>query len=270
MPTPIPTTYQLYLDPLLGFTPGGTTWADQSVNENNFTFTNTSYTYESVIGSFLFPATAGAVANEDIQPGSLPIGTSAITIICWVKLNELNSAADEYNLFNIGRSPTGSVTIPQLINLAIQTGDFGAGNYRHLHVFNRAGARTSTSTIDAVPYDTWTMISLTKPAGGDIASQILYKNATACSTYSTSFGTRVVNTSLAGGTGSDPRVAINRYTSNVITSAPYSLGEMWIYNQELTAGDISNFYDVTQPRYFPAPPAPDLSDGRSFGQGFNG
>lgn len=269
MPTPIPTTYQLYLDPLQGFTPGGTTWADQSVNENNFTFTNTSYTYESVIGSFLFPATAGAVANEDIQPGSLPIGTSAITIICWVKINERDPLNESYSLFNIGRAPTGAVTIPQIISLGIQAGDFGSGPYRSIAVFNRAGTRYSTNPIDAVPYDTWTMISYTKPASGTVASQILYKNATACSTYSTANGTRVVNTSLSGGSGSDPRVAINRYTTEIFTNTAFSLGEMWIYNQELTAGDISNFYDVTQPRYYPPTPV-DGSDGRSFGQGFNG
>lgn len=265
MPTPIPTTYQLYLDPLLGFTPGGTAWADQSVNENDFTFTNTSYTYESVIGSFLLTNGTSTVANENTQPGSIPIGTSAITIICWVKLNELNPATDDYSLFSIGRSPTG--TVPQLINLGVQTGNFGSGDYRNITVFNRAGQKSSTATVDTIPYDTWTMVSMTKPASGDVASQILYKNASACSTYSTSNGTRVVNTSLAS--GSDPRVRISSTTNPIVSTAPFSIGQIWIYNQVLSPADISNFYDVTQPRYYPPAPV-DKSDGRSFGQGFNG
>jgi len=68
MPTPIPTTYHLFLDPLLGFTNGSTPWLDQSVNENNFTFNNTSYIYENTIGSFYFPVATETVANEDILP----------------------------------------------------------------------------------------------------------------------------------------------------------------------------------------------------------
>jgi hypothetical protein len=264
MPTPIPTTYQLYLDPLLGFTNGGTSWADQSVNENDFTFTNTSYTYENVIGSFLFPASAGAVANENIQPGSLPLGTSAITIICWVKLVALGINADNYSFFNIGRSPAGSTA--QLISFGVESGDYGSGPTRNLRIFNRGGNKTSTAFSDDIPTDVWTMLSYTKPVNGTVADQLLYKNASACSTYTTVNGGLTVNTSLAG--GNDPRVRINSYTNPITTNAPFSLGQLWIYDQELSAGDISNFYDVTQTRYYP--PAPDLSNGRSFQQGFNG
>jgi hypothetical protein len=266
MPTPIPTTYQLYLDPLLGFTPGGTSWADQSVNENDFTFTNTSYTYENTIGSFLFTPGTSTVANENIQPGSLPLGQSAITIICWVKLTLENIPLDDFSFFSIGRSPAGATA--QLINLGVQVGNFGAGDARNITVFNRGGQKTSSSLADDIPYNTWTMISYTKPVNGTVADQLLYKNASACSTYSTVNGTRVVDTSLAG--GNDPRVRINSTTNPIVSSAPFSLGQLWIYNQVLTAGDISNFYDVTYPRYYPSPPAPDLSNGRSYQQGFSG
>lgn len=261
MPTPIPTTYQLYLDPLLGFTPGGTSWADQSVNENDFTFTNNSYTYENTIGSFLFTPGTSTVANENVQPGSLPIGQSAITIICWVKLNEVDISTDEYSFFSIGRSPTG--TTPRLINLGVITD----GTNRNITVFNRAGQQTSASSGDAVPVNTWTMISYTKPVNGTIADQLLYKNQTAVASYTTTNGTRVVDTQVSG--SDDPRVRINSTTNPIVSSSPFSLGELWIYNQVLSPADISNFYDVTQPRYFPAPPV-DKSDGRSFGQGFNG
>jgi hypothetical protein len=244
MPTPIPTTYQLYLDPLLGFTPGGTSWADQSVNENDFTFTNTSYTYENTIGSFLFTPGTSTVANENIQPGSLPLGQSAITIICWVKLTLENIPLDDFSFFSIGRSPSGATA--QLINLGVQVGNFGAGDARNITVFNRGGQKTSSSLADDIPYNTWTMISYTKPVNGTVAD----------------------DTSLAG--GNDPRVRINSTTNPIVSSAPFSLGQLWIYNQVLTAGDISNFYDVTYPRYYPSPPAPDLSNGRSYQQGFSG
>jgi hypothetical protein len=266
MPTPIPTNYQLYLDPLLGFTPGGTSWADQSVNENDFTFTNTSYTYESVIGSFLFPASAGAVANENIQPGSLPLGTSAITIICWVKLVALGINADNYSFFNIGRSPTGATA--QLISFGVESGDYGPGPTRNLRIFNRGGNKTSTAFSDDIPTDVWTMVSYTKAANATVAQQKLYIDQSEATEYTTVNGTRTVDTSLAG--GNDPRVRINSYTNPITTNAPFSLGQLWIYNQELSAADISNFYDVTYPRYYPAPPPVDFSNGRSFQQGFSG
>jgi hypothetical protein len=265
MPTPIPTSYQLYLDPLLGFTPGGTSWADQSVNENDFTFTNTSYTYESVIGSFLFPVSAGAVANENIQPGSLPLGTSAITIICWVKLVALGINADNYSFFNIGRTNVGAIA--SLISFGVESGDYGSGPTRNLKVANGGGRITATAFSDDIPTDVWTMVSYTKASSATIAGQKLYIDQLEATSYTPLSGGLTVNTSLAS--GSDPRVAINRYTSVIATNAPFSLGQLWIYNQELSAADISNFYDVTQPRYFPPPPV-DLSDGRSFGQGFNG
>ena len=264
MPTPIPTTYQLYLDPLLGFTNGGTSWADQSVNENDFTFTNTSYTYESVIGSFLFPASAGAVANENIQPGSLPLGTSAITIICWVKLVALGVNADNYSFFNIGRSPTGSTA--QLISFGVESGDYGPGPTRNLRVFNRGGNKTSTAFSDDIPTDVWTMVSYTKASSGTVADQKLYIDQLEATAYTTVNGGLTVNTSLAG--GNDPRVRINSYTNPITTNAPFSLGQLWIYNQELSAADISNFYDATVSRYYPSPEP--KSNGRSFQQGFNG
>jgi hypothetical protein len=265
MPTPIPTTYQLYLDPLLGFTNGGTSWADQSVNENDFTFTNTSYTYESVIGSFLFPASAGAVANENIQPGSLPLGTSAITIICWVKLVASGAInTDSYSFFNIGRVPGGSTA--QLISFGVDSGDYGPGPTRNLRVSNGGGNITSTAFSDDIPTDVWTMVSFTKASGVTIAAQKLYIDQLEATTYTTVNGGLTVNTSLAG--GGSPRVRINNLSGQISTNAPFSLGQLWIYNQELSAADISNFYDVTQPRYYPAPP--DLSNGRSFQQGFNG
>ena len=264
MPTPIPTTYQLYLDPLLGFTPGGTSWADQSVNENDFTFNNTNYVYENTIGSFTFPVASATVANENIQPGSIPIGTSAITIICWVKLVGVDPATDTYSFFNIGRSPSATT---ELISFGVEGADFGSGNLRNLRVFNRAGNKTSIAAADAIPTDYWTMVSYTKPSSGTVADQKLYIDQNEATSYNTVNGGNLVNTSLAA--GSDPRVRINNLSSPISSSTEFSLGQIWIYNQELSAADISNFYDVTQPRYFPAPPV-DKSDGRSFGQGFNG
>lgn len=254
MPTPIPTTYQLYLDPLLGFTPGGTSWADQSVNENDFTFNNTNYVYENTIGSFTFPVASATIANENIQPGSIPIGTSAITIICWVKLVGVDPATDTYSFFNIGRSPSGTT---ELISFGVEGADFGSGNLRNLRVFNRAGNKTSIAAADAIPTDYWTMVSYTKPSSGTVADQKLYIDQNEATSYNTVNGGNLVNTSLAA--GSDPRVRINNLASPISSSTEFSLGEIWIYNQELSAADISNFYEVTQPRYFPAPPAPQLT-----------
>jgi hypothetical protein len=269
MPTPIPTTYQLYLDPLQGFTPGGTTWADQSLYENNFTFNNNSYIYENTIGSFYFPVATETIAIEDIKPGTIPLGTAAITIIAWVKLEENDPTNDNFCIFNIGRSPSG--TNYQRLSFGNVSTTIGINAYQYLAIENNSGQRYTNSPADSLPFDTWKMVAMTKPASGTVASQKLYIDGVEVSVYYTSNGTGVVNTSLAS--GGNPTVRINNYLSpagGLKSNGSASIGEFWIYDQELSAADLLNFYDVTQPRYFPPPPVVDLSDGRSFGQGFNG
>jgi hypothetical protein len=263
MPVPIPTNYILLLDPLLGFTNGSTPWADQSVDENNFTFNNTSYTFESVIGSLLLPT--GTKANEDVKPGTIPVGTSAYSIIGWVKVVETNPAADQFTLFSLGRTNS----LGHLVELYTQNNEISAIPGLRVGVYNHNCGRLGNSNSNIIPYDTWTMISVTKPSSGNVSSQKLYINGVEVVAYSTSNGTTSVNTSVAS--GSNVRVSINNNLASTINSTtPGSVGEVWIYDQVLTGADMLNFYETTEPRYFPTPPVPDLSDGRSFGQGFNG
>jgi hypothetical protein len=268
MPTPIPTNYVLALDPLLGFTNGGTAWLDQSIGENNFTFNNTSYVYENTIGSFYLNESFETSINEDIRPGTLPIGTSAISIIAWIKI--VNDGPDNSNfaVFQIGRNPAG--TDYQMIALGnSSTGPFSGNYYQYLTVNNNSGYRVANAPADSLPFDTWVMVSYTKPASGTVASQKLYIDGVEISSYSTVNGTGVVNTSLAA--GSSAMVRINNFDPvGVRTTTSGSIGQVWIYDQVLSGADMLNFYEQTQPRYYPAPPVIDLSNGRSFQQGFNG
>lgn len=262
MPTPIPTNYNVYLDPLLGFTNGGTAWLDQSVYENNFTFNNTSYTFESVIGSLLLPTTTKA--NEDVRPGSIPVGTSAYSIIGWVKVVETNPAADQFTLFSFGRTSSNG----NLVELYTQNNEISGVPGLRVGVYNHNSGRLGNSNSNIIPYDTWTMISVTKPSSGNVSSQKLYINGVEVGSYSTSNGTLSVNTNVSS--GSNIRSSINNdLASSTNSTTSGSVGQFWIYDQVLTGADMLNFYEQTQPRYFPVTPAVK-SNGRSYQQGFNG
>ena len=268
MPTPIPTNYVLALDPLLGFTNGGTAWLDQSIGENNFTFNNTSYVFENIIGSFYLNETFETSINEDIRPGTLPIGTSAISIIAWIKIVNDDPSNSNFSVFQIGRNPQTS-NYQKIAFGNSSNGPFSGNYYQYLGVFNNAGSRSANAPADSLPFDTWVMVSYTKPASGTVASQKLYVNGVEVTSYYTSGGTGVVNTSLAA--GSNPMVRINNFdATGVRTTTSGSIGQVWIYDQVLSAADMLNFYEQTQPRYYPPPPVIDLSNGRSFQQGFSG
>jgi hypothetical protein len=267
MPTPIPTNYQLYLDPLLGFTNGTTPWLDQSVGENNFSFDNTLYVYENTIGSFFLDEQFETEINEDVRPGTLPIGTSAISIIAWIKIVNDGTDNSNFSVFQIGRNPPGS-NYQKIAFGNSSTGPISGNYYQYLTVNNNSGSRVANAPADSLPFDTWVMVSYTKPASGTVASQKLYIDGVEVTSYSTSGGTGVVNTSLAG--GNNPMVRINNFDATGIkTTTSGSIGQVWVYDQELSAANMLNFYDVTYPRYYPPPPV-DLSNGRSFQQGFSG
>lgn len=277
MPTPIPTTYKLYLDPLLGFTPGGTTWQDQSLYEQVYTFDNTGYTYENTIGSFLLPTTTEA--NQDPPlPGEIPVGTGAITIIAWVKVTQTIGNADDFYVFTVGRNKRSGIDESRLIGLKVRAVDNGPGGSVVLTpgTVHDRGYRYSSFTAGAnttyFQYDEWKMISYTKPSNGTISQGKLYVDGIELTSYSTGFGSDLINTSVNNTpTGLYPRIEINSTTvaSSFYSNTPGTVGEVWVYGEVLTQADLFNFYEVTQPRYFPVAPS-DFSDGRSFGQGFNG
>ena len=274
MPTPIPTNYNLYMDPLLGFTPGGTTWIDQSINEQGYTFNNTNYTYEYTIGSFLLPAAGSntTVANQDSLPGAIPIGTSAITIIAWVKINSTTMAnGDFFTVYTIGRNQQSGVQESRLICLRVSVVDNGPGNSLTIcpAIYNSLGYRLPSFTPGAnTTYWTdsnWHMISMTKVANGTVTSQKLYVDGVEITAYGGGSVNYTVNTSINNTpAGLYPRIRINENNQNTYPSSiPGSIGQLWVYNQVLTQADLLNFWEVTKPRYYPQPT-------RSFAQGFNG
>lgn len=277
MPTPIPTTYVLYLDPLLGFTPGGTTWNDQSVYEQVYTFNNTSYTYEDTIGSFLLPT--NTIANQNAPlPGEIGVGSSAKTIIAWVKIDSSTMAnGDFFTVYNIGRQAQSGINESRLICLRVGVVDNGPGNILTIApaVFNSNGYRLPSFTDGAnTTYWTdsnWHMISYTKVNNGTVNQQKIFVDGIEITAYASGSTNYTVSTSVNNvPSGLNPRIRINEnngalYPSNI----PGSLGQLWVYNEALTQPDLLNFYESTYPRYYPPAPV-DFSNGRSFQQGFNG
>jgi hypothetical protein len=280
MPTPIPTNYVLYLDPLLGFTPGGTTWQDQSLNENVYTFNNTNYTYENTTGSFLLPvSTSGTIATQNApQPGGIGVGTSAKTIIAWIKVNYATVInGDFFLVYQIGRNINSGPTNSQLIGLRLDVVDVGPGGSNVLvpGVFNSPGYRFTSFSVGAnTTYwqdSDWHMISYTKASNGTVAGQKLYVDGIELTAYATASNTNVVSTSVSNSPlGTNPRMVINGINNAFnISTIPATIGQLWIYDEVLTQPDLLNFYEQTVDRYYPPAPV-DLSNGRSFQQGFNG
>jgi hypothetical protein len=277
MPTPIPTNYALYLDPLLGFTPGGTTWNDQSVYEQVYTFNNTGYTYENTIGSFLLPISPFTLANQDAPlPGEIGVGASAKTIIAWVKVNYATAInGDFFVVYSLGRNSRSGIQESRSIFLRIECIDSGPGGSLVFvpGIFNTLGYRLSSFTVGAnTTYwqdSNWHMITMTKPSSGTVSTQKLYVDGIEITAYAGGSTNYLVDTSVNNvPAGLSPRMRINDNTLYTSTM-PASLGQLWIYNEVLTQPDLLNFYEQTVDRYYPAPPEPK-SNGRSFQQGFNG
>ena len=275
MPTPIPTNYVLYLDPLLGFTPGGSTWQDQSLNANVYTFNNTSYTYENTIGSFLLPISPATLANQDApQPGGIGVGTSAKTIIAWVKVNYATAInGDFFVVYSLGRDARSGIQESRSIFLRIECVDSGPGNSLVFvpGVYNTLGYRLPSYTPGAnTTYwqdSNWHMITMTKPSSGTVSTQKLYVDGIEITAYAGGSTNYLVNTSVDNvPAGLSPRMRINDatlYTSTI----PATIGQLWIYDDVLTQPDLLNFYEQTVTRYYP--PA-SVMGGRIFGEGLNG
>ena len=275
MPTPIPTNYVLYLDPLLGFTPGGSTWQDQSLNANVYTFNNTSYTYENTIGSFLLPISPATLANQDApQPGGIGVGTSAKTIIAWVKVNYATAInGDFFVVYSLGRDARSGIQESRSIFLRIECVDSGPGNSLVFvpGVYNTLGYRLPSYTPGAnTTYwqdSNWHMITMTKPSSGTVSTQKLYVDGIEITAYAGGSTNYLVNTSVDNvPAGLSPRMRINDatlYTSTI----PSTIGQLWIYDDVLTQPDLLNFYEQTVTRYYP--PA-SVMGGRIFGEGLNG
>jgi hypothetical protein len=273
MPTPIPTNYVLYLDPLVGFTPGGTTWQDQSINEQVYTFNNTGYTYENTIGSFLLPTTTRATQDAPL-PGAIPVGTSAITIIAWAKIDSSTMVnGDFFTVYALGRNGVGSESKSIVLKVAVLDNNPGGALTITPWINNSSGYRAAkfSGGLNTTYWtdSSWKMISITKPSFGTVTSQKLYVDGIELTSYATASVDYSVSTSVSNTPGGRfPRISVNDSINNYPSTIPGSVGEVWVYDQVLTQADLFNFYEQTVDRYYPAPPS--KSDGRSFQQGFNG
>jgi hypothetical protein len=251
---------RIVLDPSNGLS--GTAWNSQDGNAQSFTFNNTSYTYDSSNGSILLPN--GTTANKNTLPGELTVAADPLSISAWVKIQQTEIAGDQFNIFCVGRTATNS-----MVNLLATDNLISGVRGLRLAVFNIGGIRLSNATPDILQYDTWYHVTYTKPNNGNVSSQKLYINGVEVSSYYTESGTSTVNISLAA--GNNPRIRVNdNLASGLRSNTPGNLGQLWVYNTELTAQQALNIYDSTVDRYYPPVPPEPKSNGRSFQQGFNG
>jgi hypothetical protein len=245
----IPVGYQLHLDPLLGLT--GTAWLDQSINANDYTFYSGNYGYWPAPGAILFNRdTPVNQAAQNSIPGTIPIGTSAITIVAWVKIAQEVVNSDYVEIFGVRFNANASNSLSRSVILRVQGQDSGPGGAIVCtpQVQNETGARYSALTGNSTyfNYNRWAMITATKAASGTVVSQKLYVNGVEFTAYLTSNGTNVVNTLVSN---ANSRINVSSRTPSENNATPWLCGQLWVYNSELSAGDLLTIYNDTKSRY---------------------
>lgn len=189
----------------------GTTWYDISGNTANITLVNTP-TYTSGTPSyFTFNGSNqyGTGANTNVLP------QTAYTKTVWFYLN---SYADN----NLVSSATGGHFLYMATGNKIYSGHANWGNYQ------------AYASIGAISLNTWYYVALTFSTTNGMT---LYINGTLDSTYT-------ANKTAHNGNGS----------TNIATFGGGNLlngriAEVFCYNRELTAGEISTNYNAHKARY---------------------
>jgi hypothetical protein len=247
----IPVGYQLHLDPLLGLT--GTAWLDQSLNANDYTFFSGNYGYWPTPGAILFNRDSPVnQAAQNAIPGTIPIGTSAITVVAWVKIAQEVINSDYVEIFGIRFNANSNPALSRSVILRVQGIDTGPGGAIVCtpQVQNEVGDRRTANSGNSTyfNYNTWAMITATKAASGTVVSQKLYVNGIEFTSYASSFyGTNVVNTLVSN---ANSRISVSsRSPSNYTNETPWLCGQLWVYDSQLSAGDLLTIYNDTKSRY---------------------
>ena len=245
----IPVGYQLHLDPLLGLT--GTAWLDQSINANDYTFFSANYGYWPTPGAIFFNRdTPVNQAAQNAIPGTIPIGTSAITVVAWVKIAQEVVNSDYVEIFGVRFNANSNSALSRSVILRVQGIDTGPGGAIVCtpQVQNETGNRRSANSGNSTyfNYNRWAMITATKAASGTVVSQKLYVNGVEFTAYSTLNGTNVVNTLVSN---ANSRINVSSRTPSETNATPWLCGQLWVYDSELSAGDLLTIYNDTKSRY---------------------
>jgi hypothetical protein len=193
------------------FTNGGTSVLDL-VGNNDLTFSNTNYTYNSTNGTITIQDTNEA---STATVGTFPSGTGAYTVVVWAKTGTAFK-----RLFGFAGGGTNEEML-----LCLDGSNL-------LYAANLSSSEVSTSGFAA---NEWHMFAVTKAAGANSSAQLLYVDGVlVASSHSGTDGQ--VNLTYA----SSPAIGYNLGDPGF---AEVSVGTAYVYNQVLSAGNILDIYN---------------------------
>lgn len=235
------------------FNGSGTAVTDLSGSGNNFTLDNTNYTFSTSYGGELLIDNSNRLGKFTNITG-YGYGTDAISINLWMQ--QTNFGIADFQMFYI-LSETGGTGTRNTIYFGSKPGT--PGNEFYL----ADGTNTALSNYD-FPLNTWKMVTCVKPAGAHSGSMLIYINGVPLPMSWS--GTGLMN--IVSGF---PTFIANPSPASGFWNFDALIGEVSIYNTELSPTDVTDYFDATAARYGLAPP-PYVGSvgGRQFGQGFNG
>jgi hypothetical protein len=198
------------------FTNGGTSVLDL-VGNNDLTFSNTNYTFNSSNGTITIQDTNEA---STATVGTFPSGTGAYTVVVWAK-----TGSTFRRIFGFAGGGTNQEMI-----LCLDGSNL-------LYAANNSSSEVSTSGL---PADEWHMFAVTKAAGANSSAQLLYVDGVlVASSHSGTDG----QVNLTYGT---PIIGYNLGDPGF---AEVSVGTCYVYDQVLTAGNILDIYNNDKADY---------------------
>jgi hypothetical protein len=202
-----------FLDPAC-FTNGGTSVTDLSGNSNDWTLNNTSYTYNSALGTLDFGTTCVMTCENQT-----PVGTGDVpfTISLWHYATGKRDGAIIYN----GNYPASGINLQTI---------FSSGNTKYVVAYgpNLAVSIESANTF----INSWNFITISY----DGTTLKLYVNGSVVDSVATTLS--------QGVSGSYPNWSANNENTGV-----EGFGLLNIYDAALTAGDILTLYNNTKSRF---------------------
>jgi hypothetical protein len=211
-------------------------------------------TYDGTIGAL-------TLTTQSIEANTLlvPTGTAAITIAGWIKVNSYTYA----NVFNalpaVGSNASGN---------SFRQYPLYGGTANAVAVASATNVPTGGAVygLSEQPINEWCFVVITKAAGSTTNQIITYLNGV--NDVGGNYGTNVTTNITYSGTFSYGAINSTKFTDN---QNNMSVSQFWIYNSQLSSGDVLDLYNATEGRYFgPPPPSSNGVGGRQFAQGFNG
>lgn len=230
---PIPSGFASHIDLLdpLCYPGSGLIIEDLASPSTVWNISSSGAVYDPAIGSLTL-STQSIEANSSL----VSTGTGAISIAGWIKVN--------------------SYTYGSPFNALPAVGSSGGGNnFRQYPLYggtaNAIAVASASNTSGAAvygaseqPINQWCFVVITKAAGSNTAQIVTYLNGV--NDVGGNYGTPVTTNITYSGTFSYGAINTTKFGDN---QNAMSISQIWIYNSQLSAGDVADLYNATKGRY---------------------